>query len=561
MELDTKVPGFLNAEKGVENMGKALKLLARAIIGMDSKTIAKVIETDAGKWDESKHPRGKGGKFASKGSGGGGGGGSEKGTKGEKASSTGVLSASPSVKGGAVSWKKKMNEGAWSDAAEYLRKASKENIDAKALKSGNGVKAVERKAFENACNSGINTEARRQKLGLYCLLRLNVASGDYGSPGEYILKSKEFKNNLSDSEYKEIAKEVVKGSSMPSGYDFSLPKTSNGRKYMRQCALINKGLGGENMLPYIDEQLPPKGKAKESQKSGSLAMNEPGSGYDPFNGAKPKTPEQKANLESIAKARSAASDMCKEKAKKWPEGSEEREIYERYADSMSKPQAGRPTEAQSKAMTQKYLSNISSQLKPYAVDRYKKDLANEPAITKDMCDIADALGTEMFNLDYRLKKASDSSDGGCRIAEKIAEDMEKKGLSYEQATDKLSDMVRYTQACTGDNLVENFKKTRKMLERKGYEPVKIKNTWDSYDIENAYRGVNCVFKSPTGTKFELQFHTPESLVGKEVQHPQYEEQRKPTTPQKRKDELGQMMYKNMSGMKRPNNVERIQNYP
>lgn len=255
------------------------------------------------------------------------------------------------------------------------------------------------------------------------------------------------------------------------------------------------------------------------------------------------------------------AQICKEKAKKWPAGSEERHIYDMYAETFSKPLSGRPTPEQSKALTEKYLGNISKQLKPYAVERYKKDLANEPQITSDLCDIAEGLGTDMFGLDYRLKKASDSSDGGCRIADKIQENMEHEGWSYEEATDNLSDMVRYTQGCTTDNLVSNFEHTRAELEKKGYKVAKIKNTWDSYNIDKPYRGINCVFISPTGTRFELQFHTPESLVGKEVQHPQYEEQRKPDTPQHRKDQLGQIMYQNMSSMTAPKDIVKILNYP
>jgi len=310
---------------------------------------------------------------------------------------------------------------------------------------------------------------------------------------------------------------------------------------------------------------------KGTKTKNAETMKEPASvAYDPQRTGS-ETPRKlskaaKQNLDKVASACREASVMCKEKAKQWPAGSEEREIYERYEGIMSKPQAGRPTEAESKALTKKFLGNISSKLKPYAVEKYKKDLANEPKITNDLCDIADDLGTEMFGLEYRLKKASDSSDGGCRVADKIAETMSERRAdgtypTYEEAADNLSDLVRYTQACTTDNLVEHFEKTQKALEAKGYKTVKVKNTWDSYSIKKAYRGVNCVFESPTGTRFELQFHTPESLVGKEVQHPQYEEQRKPETAQKRKDELGNIMYNNMSGLKRPRNIERIKNFP
>ena len=267
------------------------------------------------------------------------------------------------------------------------------------------------------------------------------------------------------------------------------------------------------------------------------------------------------NQKDTDKAKQDMSRECIRKAAEWPQGSEEREAYIKWSENMTKPFDKRPTKQESEAMTKKFLGSISKKLKPYAVERYKRDLANEPQITNDLCDIADEIGTGMFGLGYRLKKASDSDDGRCRIADKIAEDMREDGLTYEQAADKLSDMVRYTQACTAENLVSNFERTKAALEKKGYKVAKVKNTWNTFNEENSYRGVNCVFVSPTGTKFELQFHTPESLVAKEVQHGWYEEERNPDTKEPRKKELQKRMYRNMSAMKAPDGIERIQQYP
>ena len=273
----------------------------------------------------------------------------------------------------------------------------------------------------------------------------------------------------------------------------------------------------------------------------------------------------KVNHSALVRANREAAQECARKARQWPEGSNERHMYEQYADTLSKPLAGRPTPEQSKALTEKFLGNISSKLKPAAVERYKRDLANEPQITSDLCDISDKIGTGMFGLDFRLKKASDSSDGGCRIADKIQENLEEHkadpNYGYEQAVADLSDMVRYTQACTPESMMRNFEATSKALEAKGYKPVKVKNTWETYNLGNPYRGVNCVYMSPTGTKFELQFHTAESLVGKEVQHGQYEEFRDPRTAQPRKNELAQLMYNNMKSLRTPKDIGRIKKYP
>lgn len=275
--------------------------------------------------------------------------------------------------------------------------------------------------------------------------------------------------------------------------------------------------------------------------------------------------EARKNKKMLQTSNMEMADTCFERAKEWPEGSDERKIYDRYAESLSHSQPKRPTEEESKTMTQEYMKNISKSLKPYAIARYKKDLENEPQITKDICDIADELGTEMFGLDYRLKKASDNDKGVCRIDEKIRQDMKDatdnhEELTYEQAVDNLGDLVRYTQACTPENLQKNASKTLKALEAKGYKIVKVKNTWETFNQKNPYRGVNCSVVSPTGTKFELQFHTAESLVCKEVQHGWYEEARTESTSEERKNELNKRMYENATSMKKPENIGKLKSY-
>jgi len=297
---------------------------------------------------------------------------------------------------------------------------------------------------------------------------------------------------------------------------------------------------------------------------------------------RPGRMSKQASKKALEKSNHDTANACREKAKQYPVGSAERKAYEGWAKTMSEPLPGRPTPEDSAELKKKNLGDVSERLKPYAKERYKKDLENEPKITNDLCDIADSLGTGMFGLPYRMKGAGDKpvkdKDGNpimnpdgtvktsCRIADKIAENQaeaRKNGQddSYEAATDRLSDLVRYTQACTPENLVDNAEATMKALEEKGYKPIKVKNTWESFSHDNPYRGVNCVFESPDGTKFELQFHTAESLVGKEVQHGWYEEARTPGVDPKRKAELEDRMYNNMASMTAPKDIGRIKNYP
>ena len=275
------------------------------------------------------------------------------------------------------------------------------------------------------------------------------------------------------------------------------------------------------------------------------------------------------NMRVLEKGNRDTANACLKKAQKYPDGSPENRAYKMWAKTMSSPLPGRPTPEDSRDLKERNLANISGQLKPYAVERYKKDLENEPKITNDLCDIADSIGTGMFGLPFRMKSAGDKIIDGkpvCRIADKIAEnqkDAREKGEddSYEAACNKLSDLVRYTQACTPENLVDNAERTIKELEKRGYKPIKVKNTWESFNQKNPYRGVNTVFESPDGTRFELQFHTAESLVGKEVQHGWYEESRTPGIDPVRKAELDNRMYDNMASMVAPKDIGRIKNYP
>ena len=57
------------------------------------------------------------------------------------------------------------------------------------------------------------------------------------------------------------------------------------------------------------------------------------------------------------------------------------------------------------------------------------------------------------------------------------------------------------------------------LKAEGFELIKLKNLWAS----EQYKGINTQWRRPeTGVRFEVQFHTPESLEAKELTHEAYE---------------------------------------
>ena len=256
------------------------------------------------------------------------------------------------------------------------------------------------------------------------------------------------------------------------------------------------------------------------------------------------------------------ADWCKEEAAKLPEDSKTRRKYEEFEKLLREMQPGRPTEKESKAYSDRALNNISTQLKEEAVEYYKRCVEAEPKITADLCDIADELGTELFGIKYRLKSAGDNAKGVCRIADKIDGNMkiaEKAGnpISYQEAAESVHDIVRYTMASTPKTLVQNYLETKEKLEAKGYRFVKVKNTWETYSLNAPYRGVNTKIESPYGIIFEMQFHTAESFVIKEVTHEIYETTRDPRVSKEEKASLLKQAFEMFDRMTAPDRISEI----
>ena len=268
------------------------------------------------------------------------------------------------------------------------------------------------------------------------------------------------------------------------------------------------------------------------------------------------------NLKALHQYNQSIVQKIKVLAENYPEDSEVRAIYERYAQILSEPLPGRPTEEESRLYSEEKLSKISDQLKQPAVDYYKTCVDNEPQITSDLYDIAEELGTEMFGIQYRLKSAGENEDGVCRIADKISQymsegEMTGNPISYEEAAHQVRDIIRYTQAGTPETLTQNYLRTKEHLEAKGYKLVRVRNSWKTFTKNAPYRGVNTVFVSPDGIMFELQFHTAESLVTKEAEHPLYEICRNPNTTEEEKEALSEERYQMYVGMTEPDNIEEI----
>lgn len=98
----------------------------------------------------------------------------------------------------------------------------------------------------------------------------------------------------------------------------------------------------------------------------------------------------------------------------------------------------------------------------------------------------------------------------------------------------MPDAVRFTLTYSAERYAEGVHADVERLKAEGFELIKLKNLW----TDDQYKGINSQWRRPeTGLRFEMQFHTPESLEAKELTHKAYERLRSTETTQVERDEL------------------------
>lgn len=123
-------------------------------------------------------------------------------------------------------------------------------------------------------------------------------------------------------------------------------------------------------------------------------------------------------------------------------------------------------------------------------------------------------GGDLAGYENRLKSLES-------LTRKITTDARARGIGLEESADAIGDVIRYTLRVDVDEYVDQVARAASDLQAAGYTPTKWKPSWD----DPVYRGVNSNWRTPDGTVFELQFHTPESFYTKELNHHDYEQQR------------------------------------
>lgn len=161
-----------------------------------------------------------------------------------------------------------------------------------------------------------------------------------------------------------------------------------------------------------------------------------------------------------------------------------------------------------------------NQARNVAEELVKQATAFETTLTPQMQALADKHGGTLEGLQYRLKEVDSLTR---KIKKEVAEDVTKL-MDVDSAGARMFDVNRYTMKLTEKNYVASTQAAVEELRAAG-NTVKVKNYW--LDETNPYQGINIQVTTPTGLKYELQFHTPTSLAIKEGElHTIYEKSRK-----------------------------------
>jgi hypothetical protein len=149
--------------------------------------------------------------------------------------------------------------------------------------------------------------------------------------------------------------------------------------------------------------------------------------------------------------------------------------------------------------------------------------------TKAHADLADEAGRHILPALRRIEAADPDRQlaglehmvkGEDRLKEKLADAWSgRPGLSTRQVLSMIPDAVRSTLTYSSERYADGVITDIVRLKAEGFELLKLKNLWHA----DQYKGANSQWLRPdTGTRFEMQFHTPESLEAKELTHEAYE---------------------------------------
>lgn len=140
----------------------------------------------------------------------------------------------------------------------------------------------------------------------------------------------------------------------------------------------------------------------------------------------------------------------------------------------------------------------------------------EPDITNNLKDIVKDIDGKLVGLEFKFKSKES-------LMRKTLVDAKELNIEFHEALNKVNDILRYTIVHNENGFTQAFFESRKLLEEKGFEFIRVKNTFKENQV---YKGINTLVRDNKGNVFELQYHTPKSIEIKEgALHKLYEKQR------------------------------------
>jgi hypothetical protein len=148
--------------------------------------------------------------------------------------------------------------------------------------------------------------------------------------------------------------------------------------------------------------------------------------------------------------------------------------------------------------------------------------------------------------------------GEDRLKEKLADELAGKEKTVREALNEIPDGVRFTLCYDSQRYAEGVLADVDRLKVEGFALVKLKNLWTA----DQYKGVNSQWRVPdTSSRFEMQFHTPESLEAKELTHKAYERIRGADVTPAERSEARAFQREVNAQLSVPPGTDRIKDYP
>jgi hypothetical protein len=148
--------------------------------------------------------------------------------------------------------------------------------------------------------------------------------------------------------------------------------------------------------------------------------------------------------------------------------------------------------------------------------------------------------------------------GEDRFKEKLADEQAGKGKTIKEALNEVPDAVRFTFCYDPRQYSDGVQADVERLKDEGFEMIKLKNLW----ADSQYKGINSQWRRPeSGSRLEMQFHTPESLEAKELTHQAYERIRAADTTPAERREARDFQRRVNALLSAPAGTDRIKDYP